>query len=468
MQLRHWTVAVTAGVVLALVGGMAAQAVDVQAAPGVQLADEVCEPDLSDPASPTTCPTTEPTPSTPTTPPPAPTGWMPRSGPVFNDPLGSPQQQKAILNRVVNALRHAPRGSVFQMAVYSFDRADLAYHIRKARKRGVRIQIVVNKSVMSGVARSLQAQLGKNPRKPNFVIACPGACRRKGDGGNMHLKIFAFSQTGAARNVVISSSGNMTSKAIQRQWNDSYAVIGDAGLYAVWQNLFTQMKRQRMTGPRRLTYTATDNAYAAWFERSLASKGLTGTWTAALTTGRYRPAADPVVHRIRKIGCSAPAGFGSNGRTVVRIAAYAMFQTRGKALAKALINKKRQGCDIAIIMSVPGGGTYKSMERAGIPLRSADWLFAERVAEKEDGIEGWGPRFYSHYKVMMVNGTYDGQPTRTVWTGSENWSAISFANEEVVFTINDPAVHRIYSEQWRSMWNGRATHRMGIQPEYGP
>jgi phosphatidylserine/phosphatidylglycerophosphate/cardiolipin synthase-like enzyme len=389
--------------------------------------------------------------------------WRPHTGPTFNNPLGKKKQQQAILRQVLQAVRHTHRGATISMAVYSFDRADLAYALRKARKRGVRVQIIVNKAVMSGVARKLQKRLGKNPNKPNFLVACRGACRTKGKGGNMHVKIFAFSQTGAARNVVISSSGNMTSKAIYRQWNDSYTVADDAGLYSTWQNLFQQMAHQRRTGPRRITYTSS-RGYSTQFQRRLTPQAP----VSSTSMERYKPSADPVVHRIRAISCQAPAGYGRKGRTVVRIAAYAMFQVRGRALAKALVKKKKQGCDIAIVMSVPGGGTYKMMQRAHIPIRSADWLFAERVAEKEDGISGWGPRFYSHHKMMMVNGVYQGRPVKAVWTGSENWSAISFANEEVVFTVVDRRVFRAYLKRWRSMYHGRATHRMGIQPTYGP
>jgi len=390
--------------------------------------------------------------------------WRPVVGPVFNNPLGKKAKQQAILRQVLAAVRHTRRGATIQMAVYSFDRGDLAHALRKARGRGVHVQIVVNKAVMSGVARTLQKRFGRNPNRASFVIACPGACRKKGDGGNMHVKIFAFSQTGAAHDVIISSSGNMTSKAIYRQWNDSFTVAEDAGLYATWQRLFSQMAHQHRSGPRRITYTSNSRGYSAWFERSLPDQAP----PASTSMARYRPSADPVVHRIQGIGCHAPAGYGRNGHTVVRIAAYAMFETRGQALAKTLVRKKKQGCDIAIVMSVPGGGTYKMMQRAHIPLRSADWLFAERVAEKEDGISGWGPRFYSHHKMMMVNGLYRGHPTRTVWTGSENWSAISFANEEVVFTISNDHVYRAYLKRWRSMYHGRATHRMGIQPTYGP
>jgi phosphatidylserine/phosphatidylglycerophosphate/cardiolipin synthase-like enzyme len=115
-------------------------------------------------------------------------------------------------------------------------------------------------------------------------------------------------------------------------------------------------------------------------------------------------------------------------------------------------------------MSVPGGHTYKLMQRAGIPLRSADWEFAQRNADEEDGISGWGPRFYSHLKFMAINGVFQGHPTRTVWTGSENWDGMSFANEEFVLTINDSSVYRAYLNRWNAMWKGRATHKMGIQP----
>lgn len=399
---------------------------------------------------------------------PAPATWMPKPGPVFNNPLGRLAQQQAILRQVLAAVRHTRRGATIRIAVYSFDRADLAKALRKAHERGVHVQVVVNKSVMSGVARSLRSRLGRNPNRASFVVACAGKCRGKGDGGNMHAKVFAFSQTGAARNVVMSSSGNMTSKALYRQWNDAFTVVGDAGLYATWQRMFSQMAHQRRVGPRRLTYTSANNSFHAWFERRLAPGATAAPAAGTATLARYNPAADPVVKRIQRVGCRAPKGYGRGGRTVIRIAAYAMFESRGHALADVLVRKKRQGCNVAIIMSVPGGGTYKRLQRAGIKLRSADWLFAERVAEKEDGISGWGPRFYSHHKMMLVNGLYEGRPARTVWTGSENWSAISFANEEVVFTIRDTGVYRAYLKRWNQMWHGRATHRMGVQPTYGP
>jgi hypothetical protein len=394
-------------------------------------------------------------------------GWRPQLGPVFNNPLGKPAAQKAIVIRLVKAINHAKRGSVIRIAVYSFDRSDVLSALRRARKRGVFVQVIVNKSVLSGGVQSLQDKLGHNPNKNNFVIACDGRCRKKGSGGNMHAKVYTFSRTGGAQYLVITGSGNMTSKGVYRQWNDSYAVAGDKALYDTWGLMFRQMAHQRQTTARRLSYTTSSQDYNYMFQRSLASQGYQVS-SSETTTSRYAASADPAWRRIQQVSCVAPKGYGIEGHTVIRIAMYGMFKARGEGLAKALVRKRQQGCDIKMIMSVPGGKTYKMLQKAGIALRSADWEFAERVAQEEDGISGWGPRFYSHLKFMAINGTYAGKPTRTVWTGSENWDSLSFANEEVVLTINDASVYRAYVDQWNSMWSGRATHRMGVQPLKAP
>ena len=396
-------------------------------------------------------------------------GWRPKLGAVFNNPIGKASEAQAIIRRVIKAINHSRKGSTIRIAVYSFDRGDVAHALRKAKKRGVHIQIAVNARVMSGTARSLQRQLGKNPRKRDFVVACSGACRTKGSGGNLHSKVYTFSHTGGARGLIIISSGNLTSKAVYRQWNDSFAVANDTGLWSAWIDMFKQVSRQKKVGPRRINYTTTTGMFRVSFSKAAAREvTTTNTTTTPISNARYSKAHDPVVSRLKKVSCVAPAGYGKNGRTVLRISMYAMFKARGEALAAQLVRLKKKGCNIKMIMSVPGGKTSRMLSKAGIPLRSADWLFNERDPLVEDGIGGYGPSFYSHYKVMAMSGVYDGVPTKTVWTGSENWGAISFANEEVVLRINQAATYGAYLAQFNKMWSGRATHRMGIEPNYGP
>ncbi|MET3963293.1 hypothetical protein ABIE44_003227 [Marmoricola sp. OAE513] len=432
------------------------------------------------PLCPVIPPTSTPTPTPGVTPAPQPVvhqkncilpylkGWRPKLGPVFNNPLGSKAAAQANIRRVVNAINHAPKRSYIRIAVYSFDRSEVAYALRKAKKRGVRIQVVVNGAVMSGVTRGLQKYLGSNPKKSSFVISCSGACRSKGPGGNLHDKVFAFSRTGGARGLLIIGSGNLTSKATYRQWNDSNAISQDTALYGAWIQMFTQIKNRKRVGPRRISYAATSGAYGAQFSKIMGVSRSTTKVVAIKKTGRYKASSDRVVKRLKRVTCAAPKGYGSNGRTLIRITMYAMFKARGEAIAREIARLKRNGCNIMMIMSVPGGKTARILSKAGIPLRSADWLFTERDPLVEDGIGGYGPRFYSHYKVMALSGMYNGKPTDTVWTGSENWDALSFANEEVVIQLNNRDTFQKYYGQFKYMWNSRVTHRMGIQPLYGP
>jgi phosphatidylserine/phosphatidylglycerophosphate/cardiolipin synthase-like enzyme len=391
-------------------------------------------------------------------------GWKPPLRPMFNDPgrAGS----KVIVNRVLQAIKHTPRGAVIRIATYSFDRGEIASALRSAHKRGVRVQVIVNKETSSGLVYSLQRTLGKNPRHRSFVVTCPGRCRAPGDGGNQHIKLFTFTRTGGARDVIIGSSGNLTSKAVYRQWNDSWAIAYDPKIFDAWVGFFDQMKRQRTNGARvvQAAQPGVPNPYSIWLQR---------------TQGLDEPVArsasqDAVVRRIRSVGCNTRKGYGTaDGRTKVRIMEYALFGRRGNAIASAIAALKRGGCDVMVIGSVFSKQTIGIMQRAGVPVRMADWSFAERLPEEEDGLKGWGPRFYAHYKAMLVDGSFqeangDRKPTKSVWTGSENWSGISFANEEVVVRFTNPAYYRAYYRQFNKLWSGRATHRAGLEPIYGP
>lgn len=388
-------------------------------------------------------------------------GWKPRLGPIFNDPgrAGSTR----IVKRVTQAIRHTRKGQTIRIATYSFDRGEIAAALRSAHKRGVRVQVIVNQHTASGVVWSLQRSLGKNPHRNSFVVTCPGRCRAPGDGGNQHLKVFSFTRTGGARDVIIGSSGNLTSKAVYRQWNDSWAIGYDQKIFNTWVGFFKQMKFQRRKGSRVVTSVQPNvkDPYSIWLQRAGA--------TAAQQPPARSASQDSVVRRLGDVGCRTRAGYGTaDGRTVVRIMEYALYGGRGNAIANAIARLKQGGCDVMVIGSVFGKSAIAIMQRAGVPIRMADWMFAERIPEEEDGLGGWGPRFYAHYKAMIVNGSFHRQPTRSVWTGSENWSGISFANEEVVVHFTNPGYYRAYYQQFGKLWRGRATHKAGIEPTYGP
>jgi len=388
-------------------------------------------------------------------------GWKPALRPIFNEP--GRKRSRAILNRVVRAINHTPRGETIRLATYSLDRGEVIAALRRARGRGVRVQVIVNQHTSSGLVFSLQRRLGHNPHKKNFVVTCPGRCRAPGDGGNQHAKVVSFTRSGGTRDLIIGTSGNLTSKAVYRQWNDSWAIAYDPKVFATWVAFFNQMKFQRQRGSRVVTVSQPHvaNPYSVWLQRT--------STTAADRTAARAASQDAVLRRMRAVGCKTQHGYGTpDGRTVVRVMEYAMYGPRGVTLANEMARLKRGGCDVMVIGSVFSRQVKGIIERAGIPLRMADWLFAERDPALEDGIGGYGPRFYSHFKLMTVDGSFDRQPTKSVWTGSENWTGISFANEEIVVRFTDPGYYRSYLREFNRMWRGRASHRPGIEPTYGP
>ncbi|GAA3679750.1 hypothetical protein GCM10022237_43710 [Nocardioides ginsengisoli] len=376
--------------------------------------------------------------------------WLPPTGPVFNDPTGSKPQRTVVIRTVHAAIRHTPPGATIRLATYNIDRRDTADLLLQARARGVRVQIVVNDNLVNPVIRRLQRRLGHNPDASSFLVICKAACRNGSRTGNLHMKVYAFSQSGAARSVVINSSSNLGNAAANGQWNDAYTVDGDDALFAAWVAIFDQLKRDRPASPRFLTYES--GTVRADFQR--------------VTTAR---AIDPQLRRLRQVGCRAPLGYGdARGRSVVRVNMYAWYGARGEALARELASMRREGCQISVIGSVVSAPVVRILKGVGIPVRAADWDWGQKPATSGEEIV-FGSRCYSHLKYVTVDGLFRGQGTRVVWTGSENWSAPGLSSDEVTFEIHDDRAVRAYDDRWQRMWRStRTTHRTGLKPTSRP
>ncbi len=384
-------------------------------------------------------------------------GWLPVTGPEFNDPTGKPADRRRIIKRVHQAIRHTPAGATIRIATYNIDRRDTADLLLAARKRGVRVQIVVNDNLVNPVILRLQRRLGKNPARRNFLVICKAACRNGTATGNLHMKVYAFTQSGAARSVVINSSSNLGRAAADGQWNDAYTLYGDDTLFAAWVAIFDQLKRDKPATPRYVTYTT--DALAVSFQR------LHGTARGRVATRR---AGDPQLQRLRKVRCAAPAGFGTAGRSIVKINMYAWYGARGERLAREVASLRREGCQVSVIGSVISAPVVSILERAGIPVRAADWDWGDKPATSGDQIV-FGSRCYSHLKYVTVDGSFRGRGTRVVWTGSENWSAPGLSSDEVTFEIHDRAALKAYDATFQRMWSSRrATHATGVKPTSRP
>ena len=147
---------------------------------------------------------------------------------------------------------------------------------------------------------------------------------------------------------------------------------------------------------------------------------------------------------------------------------YGWYGGRGDRIARKVAFLRSRGCEVKVIGSVLGPSTARILRGAGIPMKAADWDFGDRVSTDGQKIVT-GPRCYSHYKVLAVNGAYNGKPLQAVWTGSENWSSVSLGNDEVTLRLNSRAVYLRYNGLFNKMWNDRdATHPVGIKPKRRP
>lgn len=383
--------------------------------------------------------------------------WTPPAGPFFNNPTGDSTQRNFIVHRINNSIRYAAKGSYIRFVTYNLDRADTVKHLIAAHKRGVHVQILVNRKMWSSGERNLAAQLGTRRSRPSFIYGCAGACRGY-DTGNLHIKIHSFTQIGSKRNVIINSSGNLGGGAAGSQWNDAQTIYANDSLWKTWLRMFNELKADRKASPRYVSWSG--GGTSVGFQRT--RPGTTSDEIYARGTG------DRVIDRLRLIGCSAPSGYGTKGKTILRIHMYAWYGRRGERIADEVVRLKKRGCVVRVIGSVTSNVVYRKLRAVGIPARDAAWDWGQKKSTSGDNIV-YGSRCYSHYKWMSVNGRYADRGTYSVWTGSENWSPPSFSNDEVTFRFTSKSYYTAYTARFNKMWDSpRATHRIYLEPKSRP
>ena len=383
--------------------------------------------------------------------------WSPPAGAFFNNPTGNSAQRNYVVSRINNSIRHSPRGSYIRFVTYNLDRSDTVSLLIAAHKRGVHVQILVNRKMWSGGEQTLAKRIGTKRHRPSFIYGCGGACRG-GTKGNLHIKIHSFTQVGTKRNIVISSSGNLGGGAAGAQWNDGQTIYASSGLWKTWIRMFNELRADRKASPRYVSWTG--GGTSVGFQRK--RPGATNDEIYARGSG------DRVVDRLRQVGCRAPRGYGTKGRTLLRVHMYAWYSRRGERIADEIVRLKKRGCVVRVIGSVTSDAVYRKLKRVGIPVRDAAWDWGRKKSTGGDKIV-YGSRCYSHYKWMSVNGAFSGKGTFSVWTGSENWSPPSFSNDEVTFRFTSKRYYDAYAGRFNKMWDSsRATHKVYSKPKSRP
>jgi phosphatidylserine/phosphatidylglycerophosphate/cardiolipin synthase-like enzyme len=341
--------------------------------------------------------------------------FVPARGVTFNDPMSG--RRRAILTKVVKSIKATRKGQYVRIITWNLDDRPIATELIRAKRRGVRVQVVVSAVVDNGNYTRLARALNRNKRDDSFAVQCRGACRS--NRKIMHSKIFLFSKVGHVQNISMFGSVNLTTPAGNRQWNDM-VTTHNKGLYDYLARVIAQSAR--------------DKAVARPYD--------------VRNIGRFRVTLFPVGNRnpvlaeLRKIRCNgATGGAGSNGHTVIRIAVAGWFDAYGGAIAERLRQMWDRGCNIKIITTLAGRGVNQILKdgrgRGPVPIRELS------IDRNGDEI----PERYLHMKAMSVSGVYGkNKSANVVFTGSPNWSTRAQRSEEVwIRILQDPKMVRSYN-----------------------
>lgn len=367
--------------------------------------------------------------------------WRPRVGPVFNNPYGDDDARFRIERRILEAIRHSGKDDKIKIAIYSFDRMDLAEALIKARRRGAQVQVLLNDHQVTRAQRRMKRAIGRNPENKNFVYECVASCRGRRD--NLHTKFYLFSSPGAATDVIMLGSHNLTLNAVKWQWNDFYVMRKKPRLYDEFQRVFNDMRRDWSKNRPFLEFCGNpdgepcrrtvDNNFSQVFPINVTQDG------------------DPAMEALNSTRCTRQTATGRTVRTKVRVSMHTMRGSRAEKIAERLRAMHARGCNIRVLYGLMGFPVKRKLgavtSRGRIPLRSTGYDY------NEDG----DVDRYTHQKYLTVRGQWGGKTkARVVFSGSSNWSNKGLGGDELVFNMHGPGNVAAYNANFDFMWNNHS------------
>jgi hypothetical protein len=340
-----------------------------------------------------------------------------KQGVSFNGP-GSQE----INGKVLRAIDHTPRGGKIRAMTWNFHSWVFVNRLRKAHFRGVSVRIIMARSLANeqgpggpfNVLRRALAGGNNAKRKPSmrsWFRTCSHSCR--GTSGAMHTKMYLFSEVGRSRQVVMSSTANMTGSAASNQWNDMYTMTNRRTPYKTSLKVFNEAGRDR-PAPYR-SYTS--GRIRGWFHPN---KG--------------RP--DIAYQMLNRVKCLGAKGAGINGRTSIRIAMDVFNGGRGAKFARKVKELHRNGCNVRVVYSQLSRESWEILQ--GVPRN--------HLVSDRDGDGAYD--IYLHMKAMAISGHYgDDRGARIVFQGSANWSGLGLIADEQGVVVRRNGVERKYGRQ---------------------
>ena len=358
-----------------------------------------------------------------------PDSYNPPAGPIFSHPYRKGYRY-IIRDHILRTINSTPPGAYIQAASWSFSSKTYRKALKAARNRGVKVQLVLaqrNKPDNSDYGRLTRAFGTSVTPDGTWVKKCWHSCR--GVSGTMHSKMFMFSEVYRTPYVMISGSANLTDFAVTNQWNQMNTVTGDQPVYQEAVNVFTQMYQDV---PAPYIETRFPNLTSYYYPR-----------------GRVSVANDFMMQALAPVQCKGAVNAGKNGRTIVRIAMYAWYQSRGKWLAKRVRQLWQQGCQVQIVYAISSNPVksilYSPDGRGRIPMRQI-------LLTNTEGT----PIYYLHDKWVAITGNYAGVRNNSVsFQGSFNFSDLGFGSDEQFQMLPGRAAYDRFARDFRLLWKDK-------------
>ncbi len=328
------------------------------------------------------------------------------------------------------------RGRI-RMTTWSFDDAGMRKALIRAAQRGVEVQVIgaaaVNRKLHRKAWNALRKGLNSKVARSTGNVArqCRGSCR--GSGGTPHSKYFLFDDvaSGHYRHIVVQTSMNLTQFAMSGQWNQAM-VMWNGTVYNQFMGIFNESARNRNLGAGAYRRYTIPNVYSIFYPGG----------------GLNR---DPVLQMLNHVHCTGATSGGANGRTRVRVIQYAIYETRGNAIAKKLRQLWNAGCDVGIIYSVTSRPVLQILRsgsgRGPVPMRQSVIKNGAGDVVK-----------YNHSKWVAVSGGYGGSnSTWMVLNGSANWSNFAYACDEQMQQVNGRGWVAPYFSTFDTTWRQKTS-----------
>jgi hypothetical protein len=162
-------------------------------------------------------------------------------GTVVNTPELGKVGRRAVLDLMVRAIDAAPEKARLQLLSSSFADTALYRSVKKAIKRGVKVQMVVGETRLTGKERNLLRKLGSTVNKRTFLVSCSTSrfCQRQVRTRQAPAAQLLLSQAGATSTLRIDADQPMANKAAR---NSTTATISTtASQYSFARDKFLKM-----------------------------------------------------------------------------------------------------------------------------------------------------------------------------------------------------------------------------------